>query len=204
GGGEGVGAAGAEGRLEGGWDSYRGGYDVFLRSMKGGAWGAEIPVAASPKLENHASLAVDAAGRLWISWEAGPEKWASDSAEGGLRPRRDIELACLKDGKLYRAGEAEAALRKLGGDKGIQAPAIAFGSDNRLRLFFRQPVNVNWLAAGSTAWSETGWSRPEMLLYSEGRLDQRIVATQAGGKIVAVYPAGSSHNSIYARTFETG
>src|SRR5262249_42095403 len=119
-------------------------------------------------------------------------------------PRRDVELACLKDGKLYRAADTEAALRKLGGDKGIQAPAIAFGADNRLRLFFRQPVNVNWLAVGSTAWSETGWTKPGMLLYSEGRLDQRIVATQAGGKIVAVYPAGSSHNSIYARMFETG
>jgi hypothetical protein len=186
------------------WDSYRGDYDVFLRSMRGGVWGAEIPVAASPRLENHGSLAVDAAGGLWIAWEAGPEKWASDSAEGGLRPHRDIELACLKDGKLYRAVEAEAALRKLGSEKGFQAPAIAFGADNRLRLFFRQPVNVNWLAVGSTAWSETGWTKPEMLLSSEGRLDQRIVATQAGGKIVAVYPAGSSHNTIYARTFETG
>jgi len=197
-------AAAPDGAFHVAWDSYRGDYDVFLRSLKGGAWGAETPVAASPKLENHASLAVDAAGRLWIAWEAGPEKWASDSAEGGLRPHRDIELACLKDGKLHRAGEAEAALRKLGGERGIQAPAIAFGSDNRLRLFFRQPVNVNWLAVGSTAWSEAGWTKPEMLLYSEGRLDQRIVATQAGGKIVAVYPAGSSHNSIYARTFETG
>src|SRR5712664_1214508 len=58
------------------WDSYRGDYDVFLRSMIRGAWGPEISVAASPKLENHASLAADAAGRLWIAWEAGPEKWA--------------------------------------------------------------------------------------------------------------------------------
>ena len=100
-------AATPDGAFHVAWDSYRGDYDVFLRSMKGGAWDAEMPVAASPKLENHASLAVDATGRLWIAWEAGPEKWASDSAEGGLRPRRDVELACLKDGKLYRATEAE-------------------------------------------------------------------------------------------------
>jgi hypothetical protein len=82
---------------------------------------------------------------LWIAWEEGPEKWASDSAEGGLRARRDIGIACLKDGKLYRATESEAALQKLGGEKGLQAPSIAFGGDNQLRLFFRQPVNVNWL-----------------------------------------------------------
>jgi hypothetical protein len=186
------------------WDSYRGDYDVFLRSMKGGAWGAEIAVAASPKLENHASLAIDLSGRLWIAWEAGPENWASDSAEGGLRARRDIEIACLKDGKLYRASEAEAALRKIGGETGLQAPALAFESGNRLRLFFRQPINVNWLAVGTTAWSGTGWTKPEMLLHSEGRLDQKIVTTQLGANIIAAYPAGSAHNMIYARAFETG
>jgi hypothetical protein len=186
------------------WDSYRGDYDVFLRTMKDGVWGAETPVAASPKLENHAGVAVDANGRLWISWEAGPEQWAGDSANGGLRASRDIGIACLKDGKLYRATEAEAALRKLGGEKGFQAPTIAFGADNRLRLFFRQPMNVNWLTVGSTAWTESGWSKPEMLLYSEGRIDQRVVTAHEAGKIVAVYPAGSAHNTIYARTYESG
>jgi hypothetical protein len=184
------------------WDSYRGDYDVFLRSMSRGAWGPEIPLAASPKLENHASLAADAAGRLWIAWEAGPEKWAGDSADGGLRAHRDIEIACLKDGKLYRAGEAEAALRKLGGERGIQAPTIAFGAGNQFRLFFRQPMNTNWLSVGTTTWSENGWSKPEMLLYGEGRIDQKIVTAQAGTKIIAAYPAGSSHNTIYARAFD--
>jgi hypothetical protein len=143
-------AAAPDGTFHVAWDSYRGDYDVFLRSMRGGAWGAEIPVAASPKLENHASLAVDAAGRLWIAWEAGPEKWASDSAEGGLRPDRNIEIACWKDGKLYRASEAEAALRKLASKGGLHAPAIAFGGGNQLRLLFRRPMNVNWLAVWTT------------------------------------------------------
>lgn len=186
------------------WDSYRGDYDVFLRTMRGGVWGAEIPVAASPKLENHATLAVDAADRLWIAWEEGPEKWASDSAEGGLRARRDIGIACLKDGKLYRATEAAAALQKLGGETGLQAPAIAFGEDNQLRLFFRQAVNVNWLAVSTTAWNGSGWTKPEKLPYSEGRIDQKIVTARAGRGIVASYPAGSSHNTVYARIFEAG
>src|SRR5579863_3376148 len=92
------------------WDSYRGDYDVFLRSMRAGVWGPETPVANSPKLENHATLAVDNSDRLWIAWEVGPEKWAGDSHDSGLRPRRDIAIACLKDGKIYRPAEAEAAL----------------------------------------------------------------------------------------------
>jgi hypothetical protein len=186
------------------WDSYRGDYDVFLRTMRGGAWGPETPVAASPKLENHATLAVDSADQLWIAWEEGPENWAGDSHEGGLRARRDIAIGCWKEGKLYRAMDTESSLRRLGGDTGWQAPSIAFGEDNRLRLFFRRPVNMNWLAAGTVAWSESGWTKPEMLPYSEGRIDQKIVTARADGKIVIAYPAGSSHNTILARTFETG
>lgn len=186
------------------WDSYRGDYDVFLRTLRGGKWGPETPVAASPKLENHATLAVDPADRLWIAWEEGPENWAGDSHDGGLRARRDIAIACWKDGKLYRAAAAETALRELGGKTGFQAPTIAFGEDNRLRLFFRRPVNMNWLAVGATAWDGTGWAKPEMLPYSEGRIDQKVVTARLGGKIVMAYPAGSSHNTIYSRVDETG
>ena len=38
---------------------------------------------------------------------------------------------------------------------------------------------------------------------SEGRIDQKIVTALLGSKIVAAYPAGSSHNTIYARDFDT-
>jgi hypothetical protein len=85
----------------------------------------------------------------------------------------------------------------------MQAPTLAIGSDNQLRLLFRQPMNVNWLAVGTTSWSGAGWTQPEMLPYSEGRIDQKIVTTLVGSKIIAAYPAGSSHNTIYARAFDT-
>src|SRR5262249_55547313 len=120
-----------------------------------------------------------------------------------LRQDRNIEIACWKDGKLFRASEAEAALRKFGAKGGFHGPAIAFGGGNQLRLLYRRPMNANWLAVWTTAWSESGWTKPEMLLNSEGRIDQRIVTAQAGPKFVAVYPAGSAHNTIYARTFDT-
>ena len=112
------------------WDSYRGDYDVMLRTLRsGGQWSAEIPVAQSPRLENHGSLSVDNRDRVWITWEAGPAAWASDSADGGLRARRDIEIACLENGKLYRAPELDAALRKLAGDEGMQSPALSAGGE---------------------------------------------------------------------------
>ena len=187
------------------WDSYRGDYDVMLRTLRaGGQWSAEMPVAQSPRLENHASLSVDARDRLWIAWEAGPEEWASDSPESGLRARRDIEIACLENGKLYRAPELDAALRKLAGDVGMQSPALFPGGDGRLRLFFRQPMNKNWLTVGMTIWDGARWSKPEMTPYSEGRIDQRIVLATVGGKILVTYPAGSSHNVVFSRPYDGG
>ena len=197
-------AAGKNGAFHVAWDSYRGDYDVFLRTLTRNGWGAEIPVAHSPRLENHASLTVDGRNRVWISWEIGPERWAGDSAEGGLRPRRDIGIACLENGKLHRPVETEAALAGIAAANGMQAPAIAVGRDDKLRLFFRQPKNRNWLAVGSTVWEAGAWSKPEFLPYSEGRIDQRIVLADTGSRTLVCYPAGSSHNVIYSRFYERG
>ena len=198
-------AASGAGDFHVAWDSYRGDYDVMLRTLRaGGQWSAEIPVAQSRRLENHASLSVDNRDRLWIAWEAGPEAWAYDSADSGLRPRRDIEIACLENGKLYRAPDMDAALRKLAGQQGMQAPAVFAAGDGRLRLFFRQPMNKNWLKVGLTVWDGAQWSKPDMFPYSEGRIDQRIVLAQVGSKVVVSYPAGSSHNVVVARPFDAG
>ena len=199
-------AASPSGEFHVAWDSYRGDYDVMLRTLRAsGDWSSEVAVTHSPRLENHASLTVDGRNRLWIAWEAGTVNWASDSAEGGLRARRDIEIACLDNGKLYRMPAADAGLVKLGGEEnGTEAPAVALGRDNRLRLFFRQPINKNWLAVMSSVWDGKAWTAPEKLLYSEGRIDQRIAVAPAGDKILMVYPAGSAHNTVYARLYDSG
>ncbi|HEY3840784.1 MAG TPA: hypothetical protein VGL72_29630 [Bryobacteraceae bacterium] len=187
------------------WDSYRGDYDVMLRTLHaGGQWSEERAVAQSARLENHASVSVDPRGRAWIAWEAGPEAWASDSPDGGLRPRRDIEIACLENGKLYRSTELDEALRKLAGKEGMQAPALFAGGDGRLRLFFRQPMNKNWLKVGLTVWDGSKWSKPDMVPYSEGRIDQRIVIAPVGSRILMEYPAGSTHNIVFVRPYEVG
>ena len=108
-------AAYRDGSFHVAWDSYRGDYDVMYRSFGTSGWGSEMAVAASARLENHATLAVDERDRVWVAFEIGPEKWAADSANGGLRPRRDIGLACVMNGRLLRATAAEAAL---GQDRG--------------------------------------------------------------------------------------
>jgi hypothetical protein len=185
------------------WDSYRGDYDVMLRALGANGWGPEMAVAASPRLENHASLAVDERDRVWVAFEIGPEQWAADSPDAGLRPRRDIGLACVTNGRVHRAIEAEAALAKLAGQRGMQAPALAFNNEGAVRLFYRQPVSVNWLTVTSTLWTGDGWSKPEPLLNSEGRIDQRIVLAASGARILACYPAGSAHSIIYGRFYDS-
>jgi hypothetical protein len=184
------------------WDSYRGDYDVMCRSLGAQGWSAEIAVAASARLENHASLAVDERDRVWVAFEIGPEHWASDQHEGGLRPRRDIGLACISNGRVLRAATAEAALAKIAGEDGIQAPALAFSRDGVPRLFYRRPINKNLLVVASTVWTGAGWSKPEPLLMSEGRIDQRIVLADVGGRTLASYPAGAIHNIVYGRFFD--
>ena len=195
-------AAARDGTFYVAWDSYRGDYDVMLRALGPNGWQPEMAVAASPRLENHASLAIDERDRAWVVFETGPEKWAADSPDGGLRPRRDIGLACVANGRLERATQAEAALARIAGDKGMQAPALAFSRDGAVRLFYRQPVSVNWLRVGSTVWNGSQWSAPQVVLNSEGRIDQRIVLAQENGRVLACYPAGSSHSIIYTHWFD--
>ena len=43
-----------------------------------------------------------------------------------------------------------------------------------------------------------------MLPYSEGRIDQKVVTARDGSGFLSVYPASSSHDTIYARPVESG
>jgi hypothetical protein len=187
-------AAGRDGAFYVAWDSFRGDYDLFLRSLTGSRWSDEIAVAASARLENHASLAVDSRNRVWIAWESGPENWASDSADGGLRAGRDIGLAWYQNARLYQATDAAIT--------GAQAPALHVGRDGGLRIFYRQPLNQNWLTVATAVWGGNTWSKPDVLSYSQGRIDQCIVLADLSERVFASYPAGSSHNIIYGRFFE--
>ncbi len=186
------------------WDSYRGDYDVLLRSFEGGQWSREKALAGSPRLENNAALSVDSLDRVWVAFEVGPEEWASDSANGGLRARRELGLACLDSGQLYRADQAELSANALFKESGLQAPLATVGKDGKLRLFYRRPMNKNWLEVGMLRWDGAGWEAPETLLYSEGRIDQRVVAADIGDALLVAYPAGSSHNVLYAKSYSVG
>lgn len=179
------------------WDSYRGDYDVYLRTYRNGQWYGEVPVAPSARLENHAALTADWRNRLWITYEIGPEKWAADSPDGGLRAHREIGIACLEKGRIHTLAGPPSPR------EGLQGAIVIPGTDGGLRLLARTPVNKNWLKVVTATYAGGAWGKWETLPYSEGRIDQRIVgAPLEVGKIFAAYPAGSSHNLVYGRVFD--
>ena len=198
-------AATSDGVFHIAWDSYRGDYDVMLRGYSERGWGPEMAVASSSHLENRPSLSVDPQDRLWISWEIGPEAWASDSATKGLRAEgRKIGIACLSNGKLYRPAEALRQLEAMAGWETMEAPEVVVGRDGQMRLFFRHHVRPPWLSIGTTTWQGDRWSAVEALFNTEGRIDQRLAVTQLGDSTLLVYPMGSLHNLLYAKHFQSG
>jgi hypothetical protein len=92
-----------------------------LRVAKGGEeFGPVVPVADSLREEVHAALAYDPAGRLWVAWEEGPEKWGKDFgalAQGKGVPLygggwRTVAARCFDGSQAFRtAADLEPALR---------------------------------------------------------------------------------------------
>jgi hypothetical protein len=91
------------------YDSYKNGnYDVFLTKVAGGrAPGEEMAVAATPRMESRATVAVDTAGRVWVAWETGNAGWGKDqgyilrdSPRGvPLGGARQVRVRCLENGQ---------------------------------------------------------------------------------------------------------
>ena len=76
------------------YDSYKNGnYDVFLSrsARRARLRRPEMTVAATPRFEARATVAVDTADRVWVAWEAGMPNWGKDN---GYRHPRDQTAAC--------------------------------------------------------------------------------------------------------------
>ena len=78
---------------------------------------APVAIAASANFEARSSVAYDAAGRLWIGYEASDEKWGKDfgvyDTKGvSLYRGQTVHVRCLQAGRLYEPkGSLDAALK---------------------------------------------------------------------------------------------
>ena len=73
-------AAGPEGKWAVAYDEYQqGDYDVFVSEGRTKEnLNTPLKVAGSARFEARPSICYDAAGRLWIAYEEGPEQWGKD------------------------------------------------------------------------------------------------------------------------------
>ena len=78
-----------------------GSYNVARSSQRNPASTKKVAIAASPKFEARPSIVYDPAGRLWIAYEEGPEKWGKDygalvpAAGNPLYNARSVRVVCL-------------------------------------------------------------------------------------------------------------
>ena len=101
------------------YDSYKNGdYDVFLTEVRGGrAPQAEVTVSATPRFEARATVAVDAAGRVWVAWQGWRMRWSFDERiHDAFYSARSLNL-------VRRI--VEAPLKHLGAPEGDPAFSVA-------------------------------------------------------------------------------
>jgi hypothetical protein len=189
------------------YDSYRAGnYDVFLTKVSGGSTrGDEIAVSVSPRFEAKATVAVDAANRVWVAWEEGLAGWGKDQGYvirdrktgvplGGVRRPR---IRCFDTGQ---ARDTESALDT----------AFAGAANTYQPHVFADPKGGMWVVAKSrwnipdperpgraTGYFEyalsrfdgRSWSKAQALPNSRGRSSTRVGgAPLADGTLLLVWP----------------
>ena len=208
------------------YDSYKNGhYDVFLTPVLNGKVGEEIAVAATPRFDARATLAVDTADRVWIAWESGHPNWGKDQGQilgkhqvgvvlGGFR---EWKIRCYDHGKWL---EPQAPLAPaLGGADAYQPNVFSDGGGSvwvvgLVRKYAtHRPATPERPAYWEHGRSQYGyweycvthldqkqWSEPDPLPSSKGRLSVRMgAALGADRNLWLVWPTDNRTEAYYHR-----
>ncbi len=198
------------------YDIYsQGSYDVrvTLLNARNGAR-LDFPVAAGPKFEARPSVVYDLAGRLWIAYEEGPEKWGKDY--GALVPdkgnplynERSVRVVCRDtDGALKRA-TAELftshvappvlpfdaiKISKFEKSTKYSYPKIGIDGQGRVWLAYRENSGNRSSSQAGSIWRSyvrrldgQHWSEPVEVHHSDGLHDYRpvLLPHRAGGLLI--------------------
>jgi len=178
------------------YDSYKGGnYDVFLSRVSGGAvQGAEITVAATPRFESRATVAVDTGNRVWVAWEAGMPHWGKDQGYIMRDKRWGAVLGAAREPRVrvYDGSNWRDPMGSLAG--AFKAGQFTYQphifSDGRGSVWVAAKTRVNSQSAVPggppvrgfweyhlSRYTGQGWSNATAIPDSQGRSSTRISAT---------------------------
>ncbi|MBM4050589.1 MAG: hypothetical protein FJ279_36295, partial [Planctomycetes bacterium] len=199
----------SKGVLHVAYDTYeRGSYDVKLASVADGRVRRTLDIAASPRFEARASVAVDKQDRVWVAFEDSDPNWAKDygsrwQGKSGIAfyIKRNVIVRCVSDGKLQAAAEVKSTPVEtnylIGLPTGepllrISFPRLGVDEQGRVWLLFRRhPVTTGaaerW-ASYATYYDGGKWATETPLLNSDNLLDNRpALAALRGGGLLVVY-----------------
>jgi hypothetical protein len=200
-----------DGRIVVAWDTYRNGsFDVYLREFAADSpprpLGPERVVAATAQREAHATVAADSHNRVWIAWEVANAGWGKHpQLPATLHQGRRGDLACFRDGRLFRPEAGFAAGLPEEARSFVEYPQVAVDGKDRLWIVFRVQNRVLpfWKAAATqrlqnygmwhlfaTHFDGQAWSPPMLLARSDGRQDMRVdVARDGAGQLRVAFGA---------------
>jgi hypothetical protein len=198
------------------YDSYRNGtYDVFLSHE-----GREVAVAATPRFEARATVAVDGSDRVWVAWEAGEPNWGKDNGYvirtrqpgsflGGLRESR---LRCYVNGQWREPVQPLSSA--FAGDRVTQPHVFASGTSVWVAAKVRggvpgkpYPPGYYFPPAQRGFWDYkmarvdgNRWSAAITVPESKGRSSTRInAAWDNAGNLWAAWPTDTRAEGHYHR-----
>lgn len=210
------------------YDSYKNGnYDVFLRQVRGGRpEGEEIAVAASPRFEARATLAIDSLNRVWVAWEEGPENWGKDQGQivnkrrtgNVLGDTREPCIACFEGGRRLEPPTTLGSVFKEAptrnshvfsdGQGSVWVVAMMMHSGPPMRPVsgkraywdYWRKAPFHYFEYWVTHLDGDRWRQPFALPNSKGRCSTRMSAALGPGhQLLLAWPTDNRKESCYHR-----
>ena len=212
-------AASKNGQVAVAYDIYHNGnYDVRVAILgpRRNPIEKELAVASSARFEARPSAVYDAAGRLWIAYEEGPEQWGKDYGafapnEGKpLYNERSVRVVCREtDGSLKKpAAELPTSqydppvlpfepvkTSKYESSPRYAYPKIGLDGQGRVWVAYRRNFGNRYSSHAGAYWMTfvrrfdgQSWSEPVEVHHSDGLLDHRpVLLPHAGGGLAVIH-----------------